>query len=515
MHPKSFCRGVAFEALEPRAFLSAVTELAPLASTPDLTVTFVTNTLPDTALLPGQSGSVSVIVHNNGAATAAGKINLRLYLSTDNTLDTAVDKLGGQTLSQSIRLAPGAASKPIKIAGLLSATLAPGAYFLLAQVDAANAIAESDETNNVTASPAAAQVVWKFGSFDADHRNSKLTIQESDGTLVTFALAGPGYGVLTPGSGLTNVDLRNTTAASSVTITTKKSTIAGDNGFFSMGNLTVGDLGDAAVTGIKQITAATSYLLGQAIVEGPLGGMSLGPVASTLVDLRGTGGAPMTLNFGRVINLDFFHAASPIKSLTATEWLDYDNFSHPNRFEAPSVATMNIKGDPKVTTTLVRGDLDTDMILTAPGVSLGKLTVNGTIHEMSIRATGDIASVTAGRLYFADIYAGVNTGVTGLPTSASDFLSGSNAKIGTVTVKGLKITDTSTFYAFTSSDIAAPRLGKITLARIWQDFGSRPFGIAANTIDSLKITQDGKTYAWGAADWNSYNWNFFHVNDFV
>lgn len=493
------------------AVASAEVQTSPL---PDLIGELIIDLLPGDTLLPGEGGTVGVAVRNVGDASAVGKVNVRLYLSSDTALDPAIDTLAGEALNQSIKLAPGAA-KTVRVAGRIPTSLLPGLYYILAAVDTGNTIQESNEANNATSSQIPAEVVWKFGSLDEDHRNTKLTLQEADGTLVTFALAGPGYGQVTPGNGVMHVDLRDTTGASSATITTKKSKTPGDNGLMYLGDLTVGDPNDAVVTGIKQITAKGSYLLGRVVVEGPLAAMTLGPVASTLIDLRGVGAQPSKLTFGRVLNLDLFRSASPIASLTATEWLDFDNFTHPNRFEAPSVGAMTIKGDAKITTPIpVRGDLETEMILTDPGVSLGKLTVNGSIREKAIRAAGDIGSVTVGRMYFAEIYAGVRPEVTGLPASASSFVAGSDARIGSVTVKGLKVTDLQTFYAFTNSDIAAPRLGKISLTRVWQNFGGRDFGVAGNSIESLKVTQDGKTYIFGTPDWNTYPWDFFQVNDF-
>lgn len=95
---------------------------------------------------------MKVIVKNQGNVLAKGKINIDVYASTDQILDHGVDVLLASKLNIPINLKKDK-TKTVNI-NVALAGLAPGDYYFLAYIDSANTIAESDETNNLAATPA-------------------------------------------------------------------------------------------------------------------------------------------------------------------------------------------------------------------------------------------------------------------------------------------------------------------------------------------------------------------------
>lgn len=110
-------------------------------SRPDLTV--VTLSAPGSATA-GTSVTVRTTITNLGTGAAPGA-QATFYLSVDPARSADDVVLGDRVVPA---LAPGASSSGAT-AVLLPAGLAPGKYYLLAVVDPAGAVAESDETNNV------------------------------------------------------------------------------------------------------------------------------------------------------------------------------------------------------------------------------------------------------------------------------------------------------------------------------------------------------------------------------
>lgn len=133
-------------------------------ASPDLSVNFG-NILSTPTIFPDQQGKLQVIVTNQGNAQTKGPVTLNLYASTDVVLDDAplntlndalegTDELLGSRTIRNLNLAPGA-SQTVTVDFASSAfrtpsVVSPGAYYLIAEVDPNNTIAESSETNNVT-----------------------------------------------------------------------------------------------------------------------------------------------------------------------------------------------------------------------------------------------------------------------------------------------------------------------------------------------------------------------------
>ena len=126
-------------------------------SAADLVCEVGTTTLPNKVTI-GDKGKVTVNVENQGQAAATGKIKIDVYASEDQTLDDD-DTLLGSLSNQSIDLDPGK-SKAFDVSVEIPNDLLPGMYYLVAYVDSANAIAETDEDNNVAASDGTVEVKW-------------------------------------------------------------------------------------------------------------------------------------------------------------------------------------------------------------------------------------------------------------------------------------------------------------------------------------------------------------------
>ncbi|MDB5295279.1 MAG: hypothetical protein JWO31_1262 [Phycisphaerales bacterium] len=97
----------------------------------------------------GSAADVTVVVKNNGNVPFKGAVPITVALSTDGlvndanrTLITATPKIG----------VGNGKSKSVKVKFTLPTDLAPGTYFVTADVDSTNALAESDEGNNTAVS---------------------------------------------------------------------------------------------------------------------------------------------------------------------------------------------------------------------------------------------------------------------------------------------------------------------------------------------------------------------------
>ncbi|MCZ8192576.1 MAG: phosphatase PAP2 family protein [Microcystis sp. LE19-338.1B] len=116
-------------------------------SLPDLVGSFGTINLPTTVDF-GAQGTAQVIVTNQGQGIASGPCTVKLYISTDGQIDkndallTSVNTNLNLSAEQSVTLNLTYNNN--------TSVIAPGAYFLIAQVDADTQIDEQVETNNVT-----------------------------------------------------------------------------------------------------------------------------------------------------------------------------------------------------------------------------------------------------------------------------------------------------------------------------------------------------------------------------
>ncbi|OPF19474.1 phosphoesterase [Microcystis aeruginosa KW] len=126
---------------------SSASSLASTVSLPDLVGSFGTINLPTTVDF-GAQGTAQVIVTNQGQGIASGPSTVKLYISTDGQIDSNDALL--TSVSTNLNLNAGQSVTLDLTYNNNTSVIAPGAYFLIAQVDADNQIAEQLETNNVT-----------------------------------------------------------------------------------------------------------------------------------------------------------------------------------------------------------------------------------------------------------------------------------------------------------------------------------------------------------------------------
>lgn len=112
---------------------------------PDLVAQFGRIELPDTIEF-GDQGQARVTIFNQGNARATGPITIKLWISTDDNLDSNDVVLTTQTQNLDLR-AGGSLSLTLNYNNNTS-VVAPGAYHLIVQVDTNNNIIEQRENNN-------------------------------------------------------------------------------------------------------------------------------------------------------------------------------------------------------------------------------------------------------------------------------------------------------------------------------------------------------------------------------
>ena len=126
----------------------------------------VTGRIP-VSVVGGAKGKVSVKVINNGPGLLKGPVSVSLYASSDSTLNTGTDT-PIKTITKKLKL-KAHKGKTLKFSFNYPSNLPDGSYRLLAQVDSGNAVAESDETNNVAVSATPVTIAAPFidlsGSF--------------------------------------------------------------------------------------------------------------------------------------------------------------------------------------------------------------------------------------------------------------------------------------------------------------------------------------------------------------
>lgn len=113
---------------------------------PDLTVRIKNIILPDTVEF-GDNGQVQVTITNSGGSVARGLHDTKLYISTDNNID--INDAVLTTVTTNLNLLPSRSITVNLPYASNTSVIAQGAYNLIAQIDSGNAIAETNENNNL------------------------------------------------------------------------------------------------------------------------------------------------------------------------------------------------------------------------------------------------------------------------------------------------------------------------------------------------------------------------------
>ena len=140
----------------------------------------------------------------------------------------------------------------------------------------------------------------------------------------------------------------------------------------------------------------------------------------------------------------------------------------------------------KINKIKIKGDFrNAHLFLTQPatarGVSLNSIAIKGVMADSSIRAAGDLGSITTSAMKASQIFAGVKLSVVALPGSVADFAN-TSASIGSIVVKGTKI---RALESYSNSLIAAGVLKKVSLKNIDVAEGLPEFGVSGVVIKSF------------------------------
>ncbi|MCD6303816.1 MAG: hypothetical protein J7M21_02500 [Planctomycetes bacterium] len=283
-------------------------------------------------VVPGDQGTARLTVTNAGNVRAAGRVDIRFYLSADETLDDG-DTMIGSLAGRSLRLDAGR-GRTYTARLAVPADLPSGTYRLLAEVDASDDFHEADETNNVVAWAAPMELAWKFGDL-GDRRAVRLTVRDAAGTAVTLALTGGGYGEVVGGRDLQRIELHETTRRSRMRITTPRAAAA-----------TVGDIvidGDLSYLYAPAVTLTGDLTAERSIRKLTLGGLAGG--SRIEIDPAGRLVEPdhaITLSLGLVRDASIDTNDVPIGSLTVLDWRDTDG--RPDRIDAPWIGRLTVRG---------------------------------------------------------------------------------------------------------------------------------------------------------------------------
>jgi hypothetical protein len=402
----------------PSAILDDIFAQNGIAVTPDLLApnlkpSIGTVTLSHT-IIPGDKGTVAVVIRNDGMTTSTGSVTVNLYASTTPDLTGTATLIPSATTTLSINLLPGGVT-------VYTVNLAPdetmplGTRYFVAEIIPGTAGMDRKAGDNVGAATSSNDWAWKFGTFDG-RKNVKLTVDDLAGKPVTFTLSGLGYGEVAGGAISRDITLTGTDAKSAMTITPA-----------AKGETTVDSI---TVNGsIRSITAPTTSLDGDLEVTGLLGVLSLNDVSGDVTMALNTAAGAVDPKLAVAITLDMVSDLSidtggiPIGALSVTQWLDTDGTV--DTITAPFIKTLSAhgkKGNVKLLIADVPGDFAAALDLSGVGVTgktatLGTATVTGNLagdHTWDV--TGNIGTMTLSGTIGAALHPWVLTGAANVTT---------------------------------------------------------------------------------------------------
>ena len=308
---------------------------------PDLTVAIDDAFVTGDEQIPGERSWVSVEVTNGGAGAASGWATLQLYGSADGVIDGGDYLFGERTYR--VYLGAGQA-RAYWVRSQAPADIPAGNYNVLALVDSGNTIAEADETNNTDAAANQAAIVWKFGAFDAAHRNARLTIEDPVGTPVAFSLRSSWAEVANGVNGF-DITVHETTSRDRLFISTPRGTTTDIESIAVVDNPGLdwdGSLGTvyARTANFVDDGAGTSLI----DVPGTLGYLWLNDVNGGAVQVGAPVGArdQLLIRLNSVTDL-VVTSTTPIGGLFAQDWTDGGGVA--DAVTAPSIRYFRTTGD--------------------------------------------------------------------------------------------------------------------------------------------------------------------------
>ena len=354
--------------------------------------------------VPGDSGSVPVIIRNEGDLRAVGSVEVEVFLSADAALDDTVDIL---VSSRTIRisLAPGGElSVPVR---LEIEEFTPGSYLLVARIRPAEEVGtEGSLDNNVDFGQLPRTIQWSCGNIPGRRGSIVLTVTNPEtGDPVRFRLVGPGTATV---DAELNITVDDSTRRTRLFVLPRRGQRV--------------DVGDVTFNGaVGALIAPRAELTGSlSVTAGPAGAILLDTISGPSVDVFGsvgllraaeiTSGGTITVDRINVLQVTGRRGSSPLDGDFAAS-LMANNFG--DRFVG--VGFVFIAGDAS------------DGAITARSGSINTVIVNGWMDNFGIFAAGNVNFVSAGAMMDSAILAGSNPDHTGLAE-------GTTAHIGNVVV---------------------------------------------------------------------------------
>lgn len=331
-----------------------------------------------------------ILIANNGPFSAVGNVTIQFYISTDTVLSSAdplLREYRNEPLSLDVfngdRNTLGEFSPDMRI----PAQTTPGLYFLIVRIIPSSVIGDFNQANNIAVSSDTINVVRQFGDFSG-RTNVVLTMQDTDGTFISFSATGGGSGTVSTqpeGFGLT---LNGTGNNSRVTLSSTAGDGKYDLAFVTInGSLNTLSAPDARLRG--SLTATTGYA---AITLGDI-------VGPRVITVPNTSAAP-AFRFASVQNLSIVSSVG-ISSIVAGSWIDND--STPDTITAPWLGALSSTGEL---------NLSLDLAGRTGAPTLGDVNVGGQIRGGTwvVRGSGTIIRMAASAPAWAATFQGpVNT----------------------------------------------------------------------------------------------------------
>ncbi|HWB52622.1 MAG TPA: hypothetical protein VG722_00450, partial [Tepidisphaeraceae bacterium] len=289
---------------------------------------------------------------------------------------------------------------------------------------------------------------------------------DNSGNTVTVTLSGPGSAAVQKRGGENSDGIRivltGTTAASHLNIKTSngQTTIDEIDADSPVGSINAPGVN---LTGSMSLSGGLSNLRLNSITPAPV---IIVPGINLALGVQVTiGGGPLgsiiglKAKIGRITDTSF-DLGIPIQFMKADSFNNQD--AQANQISTPSIGSLKIA-------TNFDENIQTNV--------LGRLTVGDTIKNSNIQAVVSVGRVTARSIVNSQIFAGLPADTMALPTSGSDFASGSFIK--SVSLRGPDS-------IFSGSSIAAASIGSLQLGNVQPGNNGSAFGVATMDLGHVR-----------------------------
>jgi hypothetical protein len=360
----------------------------------DLSVAIV-NTI-STYVVPGDKIKFTANVTNTGTTIINGPVTVNFIAPVNNT-DSPLGVAA--SITKNLSLKPGQSAQVVAPWTVTDAA-APGVYDYAASLQPS---AQTGDTSNDTSTRSAGfDLKLVFGSYGA-RRNVVLSTVDDDGTIITYSMNGPGYGLFRAANTVdqqAGLDVMGTSTASQMSILLK-----GGN---SLANLdqTINIAGS-----LGKLVAAGCNFSGTLSVSGSLGDFTAGDLTDLDMTIAGRGPG-MKFKAGNITDLRL-NSNTPIAQMDFGDWQWVADPSRPDLTDtqlstltAPWIGKLTARGEFSAITSLSGVGAPggtTAMQIKIGGTFTGQFSANGTIAAFAATTVDQGMIVCSGSLFTATI----------------------------------------------------------------------------------------------------------------